>query len=241
MNKEFVIKNRQIGILKNIILSSGLIDEDILNDASKLYYDNPYHNFLHVLRVTSYVLLLNKNDFSPLEIRSLMIAGLFHDAGHTGTAMELDEFISLDHFRRTMDKYPDFVVDDSICRHGIIGTVFKNRSKNKNKYSKIMSDLDVGDIGAGIVDFIYYGSLFALELGVSAEHYYTEVEKGYFKYLMSIDKFIMISSEAREVLPNSLKTIREFYNIPLEKKLSMFETLKNEDITLDEFREKYFN
>jgi hypothetical protein len=51
----------------------------------------------------------------------------------------------------------------------------------------------------------------------------------------------MISSEAREVLPNSLKTIKEFYNIPLDKKLSMFETLKKEDITLDEFREKYFN
>ena len=104
-----------------------------------------------------------------------------------------------------------------------------------------MSDLDVWDIWVWIADFIYYWSLFALELWVTAEYFYSEVEKGYFKYLMSIDKFIMISSEAREVLPNSLKTIREFYNIPLEKKISMFETLKNEDITLDEFREKYFN
>ena len=241
MNKEFVTKNRQIEILKNKIISSWLIDEDILNDASKLYYDNPYHNFLHVLRVTSYVLLLNKNDFSPLEIRSLMIAWLFHDAGHTWTAMELDEFISLDHFRKTMDKYPDFVVDDIICRHWIIWTVFKNRAKNKNKYSKIMADLDIGDIWSWIADFIYYSSLFSLEEYVKPEYFYTEVEKGYFKYLMSIDKFVMISSEAREVLPNSLKTIREFYNIPLDKKLSMFETLKNEDITLDEFREKYFN
>jgi hypothetical protein len=34
--------------------------------------------------------------------------------------MELDEFISLDNFRKTMDKYRDFLINDSICRAAII-------------------------------------------------------------------------------------------------------------------------
>jgi hypothetical protein len=61
--------------------------------------------------------------------------------------MELDEFISLDNFRKTMDKYKDFLINDSICRAAIIGTVFKNRAKNINKYAKILADCDIGVIG----------------------------------------------------------------------------------------------
>ncbi len=239
--EKFTIKNKQINILKKEILESNLIDEDIINEAEKLYNNNPYHNFLHALRVSSYVLLLDKSEFSPIEIRSLMIAWLFHDAWHTGTAHDLDEFISLDHFRIIMDKYPDFTVNDGICRNWIIWTVFKNRAKNQNKYAKIMSDLDIWDIWVWIVEFLYYWSLFALELWVSAEKYYIDVEKWYFKYLMSINKNILISDEVREVLWNPLKTIRDFYEISLDDKLKMFDSLINEDISLEEFRNKFFD
>jgi hypothetical protein len=80
----------------------------------------------------------------------------------------------------------------------------------------------------------------ALEYNVSVEEYFTETEKNYFLYLMNIDKNILITEEVREVLPYSLRTIKDFYNISLEKKLEMFEVLKNEDITIDEFKERFF-
>ena len=241
MHKKFQIKTRQIDILKNNILSSWLINEDIINEAEKLYNNIPYHNFLHALRVTSYVLLLDKSTFSPLEIRSLLIAWLFHDTWHTWDVTTLDEFISLDYFRITMDKYPDFLIDDSICRAGIIWTVFKNRGKNINKYAKIMADLDIWDLAMWIEDFLYYGSLYSLELWVDAEKFYTDVEKWYFKFLMWIDKFIIVSNEVRQVLPNALKTIKDYYSIDLKTKLEIYNCLLTEDITLDEFKVKFFN
>lgn len=237
----FKEKTKQIEILKKEILKSWLIDENIINDVEKLYFQNPYHNFLHALRVTNCVLSLDKNKFNPIEIRSLMIAWLFHDAGHTWKSMDLDEFTSLDFFRKTMDKYSEFTIDDSICRNWIIWTVFKNRVKNTNKYAKIMADLDICDISMGIEEFLYYGSLFALELWVDATKYYLDVEKWYFKYLMSINKNIIISDEVRESFKNPLKTIRDFYKIPLERKIEIFECLKNEDISLDEFKNRFFS
>jgi hypothetical protein len=240
MNNKFKIKSKQINILKKEILSSWLVTEEIINDAEKLYNNIPYHNFLHVLRVTSYVLLLDKSKFSPLEIRSLMIAWLFHDAWHTWDVSNLDEFISLDYFRTTMNKYPDFVIDDSICRAWIIWTVFKNRWKNINKYAKIMADIDIWDLWMWIEEFLYYWSLYWLELWVWAKEFYTEVEKWYFKFLINIDSKIIISDEARYFLNKPLLTIKKFYEIPLEIKLEIFDILINEDITLMEFKKKFF-
>ncbi len=240
MNYSFQQKTRQIDILKKQLIDSWLVTIDIINDAQKLYNDIPYHNFLHALRVASYVLLLNKNRFSPLEIRSLIIAWLFHDAWHTWDVTTLDEFISLDYFRVTMDKYPDFLIDDSICRAWIIGTVFKNRSSNINKYAKIMADLDIWDLAFWIEDFLYYWSLYSLELWKKPSFFYTEVEKWYFKFLMWINKHIVISPEVREVLPNALNTIREYYKIDLDKKIQIYNTLLKEDITLEEFKERFF-
>lgn len=241
MQKNFVFKTRQLKILKKEIISSGLVTEDILNDAEKLYNKNPYHNFLHALNVTSYVLKLDKNKFSPIELRSLLIAWIFHDTGHTWRAMELDEFVSLDNFRKTMDKYSDFLIDDSICRNAIIWTVFKNRVSNQNKYAKILADCDIWNIWDWIVEFLYYWILLSMEYDVSIEEYFETTEKNYFLYLMWIDKNIIITEEVREMLPNSLKTIKDFYKISLRKKLEMFEILKNEDITLEEFKIKFFD
>lgn len=240
MEKKFIFKTRQAEILKEEILSSWLISREILDDAEKLYKNNPYHNFLHALCVTRYTLLLDKNKISPIEMRSLAIAWIFHDTGHTWKAMELDEFVSLDYFRKTMDNYPDFLIDDSICRNAIIWTVFKNRWKNKNRFAKILWDCDIWNIWEWIVEFMYYGTLLSMEYDVEIDEYLQNTEKKYFLYLMWIDKKIIITDEVREILPNSLNTIREFYNISLDKKIEMFYTLKNQDITLDEFREKFF-
>ena len=240
MRELFVMKKRQIEILKRKIIVSWLLDEKIILDAEKLYNDNPYHNFLHALSVTNYVLELDKNKFSPIEIRSLLVAWIFHDTGHTWKAMELDEFTSLYNFRTTMDNYPEYIIDDSICRSAIIWTVFKNRVTNKNKYAKILADCDIWNIWEGITEFMYYWTLLALEFDSSIENYFINIEKNYFLYLMNINKNIIITEEVRQILPNSLKTIKEFYNISIDKKLEMFDILKNTDITLEEFREKFF-
>lgn len=233
----FKIKTKQIKILEDELLSSNLVDDKLLNAIKVLYKNNPYHNYLHILRVSNYCLYLSTSDFSIIEIRSILIACLFHDAGHTWKAEVLDEFTSLDHFRRTMDNYPNYIINDSICRNSIIGTVFKNRAINTNKYAQIASDFDIWSIWEWLWAFIYYWSLFALELWVTAEVFYIQVEKWYFKYLIWVNKNIIISEHVRKILPNSLKTIHDFYTINLEKKLEMFEVLRNQDITLDEFNE----
>ena len=240
MTEEFIKKTKQIELLKNRLINSNLLPKEIIDSAEVLYNPNPYHNFLHALCVTNYVLNLDKNKFSPIEIRSLLIAWLFHDTWHTGKAMELDEFVSLDNFRKVMDSYPEYLIDDSICRNAIIWTVFKNRAKQTNKYAKILWDCDIWNIGAGIEEFMYYWTLLSLEYDVTIEEYFTKTEKNYFLYLMKINKKIIITDEVREILPHSLQTIKDFYNISLEKKLEIFDTLRNEDITLDEFKDKFF-
>ncbi len=233
----FKTKKKQIQILEERILWSKLVDKKLLRDIKKLYNNNPYHNYLHVLIVACYCLELSLNDFSLLEIQSMLIASLFHDAGHTGKMELLDEFISLDHFRVVMDKYPNYILNDSICRNFIIGTVFKNRSINKNKYAQIGADIDIGSIWDGIWEFLYYSSLYALELWVTAKIFYTEIEKWYFKFLLWINKNVIITEQVRKILPNSIATIKDFYSIDDEKKMDMFEILRTQDITVDEFKE----
>lgn len=237
--KNFTQKKKQIKILEEKILSSKLITPELLAEIKKLYHNNPYHNYLHVLMTAHYTLKLSLKDFNILEIKSLLIASLFHDAGHNGKMEVLDEFTALDHFRKTMDKFPNFIVNDAICRNWIIGTVFKNRGINVNKFAQITADFDVWCIWEWIWEFLYYGSLYALELGVSAKKYYTDIETGYFKYLIGMNKNIIISEAARNILPNSYKTIKDFYKIDLDTKLLMFEILRTKDITLEEFKKVF--
>ena len=240
----FAVKNRQINILEQRLLDSWLIIKEVLIKAKNLYKEDvAYHNYLHALCVANYALNLQKIWFSAIEVRSLIIAWLFHDAGHTWKVDLLDEFLSLDLYRKSMDEIqlnnPDFIVNDSICRHWIIWTVFKNRSKNINKYSKILADFDVWCIWDTIWAFLYYSSLYGYELWVDVEKYYNEVEKGYFKFLIMTCKYILISDEARLILPNSLKNIKKFYEIDLNTKKEIFDTLVNEDITLEEFKKRF--
>jgi len=75
-------KTRQEKILEELILSSKLVTEDVLSEVKKYYKENPFHTYLHALKVASYVLYLNPNEFNLIEIKSLLLAALFHDAGH---------------------------------------------------------------------------------------------------------------------------------------------------------------
>ncbi|EKE29777.1 MAG: hypothetical protein ACD_2C00098G0006 [uncultured bacterium (gcode 4)] len=241
----FVEKKRQEKILEQHILDSWLIIKEVIDEARKLYPSNPFHNFLHALNVSSYVLELPWDVFSAIELRSMLVAGLFHDAGHTWISHPLDEFISLSLLQEAIEKiqknHPDFIVDYSIIRNAVMGTVFKERWKRTNRYSVIMSDFDIGYIWKWIESFLYYWPLFALELKVSADEFFTKVEKWYFKYLMSIEKEILISPVSKKILPHSLQAIKDFYSIDLDTKKEMFEILKTEDITFDEFKERFFN
>ncbi|MDD2516491.1 MAG: HD domain-containing protein [Candidatus Gracilibacteria bacterium] len=237
----WVRKSRQEKILEDLILSSKMVDEDILFEVKKYYQNNSFHNYLHALKTASYVLYLNPDKFNLMEIKSLLLAALYHDARHKGKVHKLDEFISLDIALESIDKLTKenkiFGIDGSIIRGAIIGTVFISRGKNSNRYGIILGDFDIGVLGEDIVNFLYYSFPLAFEFGQSIETFLTETQRGYFKYLMSINRDIIISSEARGVLPNSYQVITEFCRIPLEKKLEMFDYLKNKDITLEEFRE----
>lgn len=245
MDKIFVIKKTQEDIYISNLLDTWLVDKKLILLAKERYFDNPYHNFLHALRVANYILFLPYDKFNALELRSLIIAWLFHDAWHTWDADILDEFKSLEIWRESMDQYlsenPDFIYNDSICRNAIIWTVFKNRAINKNKYAQILADADIWDIWYSVGDFIYFWSLLAYEFNQEAIDFYEKSEKWYFKYLISINKNIIINEDMRKALPNSLNTIKKFYTIDIQKKLEMFQVLKNEDITLEDFKIRFYN
>jgi uncharacterized protein YbcV (DUF1398 family) len=56
---------------------------------------------------------------------------------------------------------------------------------------------------------------------------------------MSFDKQIILTSEVKEILPNSLKNIKKFIATSNEILIDMMKAIKNNDITFLEFEEKY--
>lgn len=44
----------------------------------------------------------------------------------------------------------------SIVRKAIVGTVFKNRAKNTDKYATLLADLDVGTLGMNFLEYVFY-------------------------------------------------------------------------------------
>jgi hypothetical protein len=201
--------------------------------------------------------LLSPNDFNIIEIKSLFIAWLFHDAWHTWMAEDLDEFRSLDLALENIEifekKYNYKWIDNSIVRKAIIWTVFKNRWKNKNKYAIIMADLDVHSVWLDFIDFLYYSDFWmALEIGNSLgweldiEDWFKNI--GYFKFLMWVDKNIFRNKcISDELLKKSLENISKYINISKNNfkldnwtKISeLFNYWKNNDITLKEFKNKF--
>ncbi len=258
-NKKVIYKSREELKLINELASSSFITKEQLLDIKKYYDENvPYHNFLHVLNVAWKVLeLLLADDFNLIEIKSLFLAALFHDAGHTWMAENLDEFKSLDialgAIEKFEKKYNYLGIDNSIIRKAIIWTVFKNRWKNTNKYAIIMADLDISSLWTDFLEFLYTSDFWmALEIGkyknkeLDIKDWFSDV--WYFKFLMWIDKNIYRNEKIKkQLLQKSLENIKKY--IKIQKNNFCLENWKNieeifnywkyNEITLEEFK-KYF-
>ena len=260
MNKKVIYKSREESILMKELILSSFITLEQLEDIKKHYDEKvPYHNFLHVLTVAWNVLeLLSPKDFNLIEIKSLFLAALFHDAWHTWMAGDLDEFRSLDIALEAIDnfekKYDYIWIDKSIIRKAIIWTVFKNRAKNKNKYAIIMADLDISILWMDFVDFLYYSDFWmALEIGnyeeqeLNIKDWFKNI--WYFKFLMWVDKNIYRNKNISDkLLKKSLINITKYINISKnnfhlddwQKIEEIFNYWRNNNVTLNDLKNKFF-
>ena len=243
MNK-LVYKSKQEKILIESLSQSRLISLEQLSYIKKLY-DNkvPYHNFLHALKVAEWVLKLPRNKYNIIEIQSLFISALFHDAGHSGTAWDLDEFRSLDMaFQGIIDfeqKYNYSWIDYSIVRKSIIWTVFKNRATNKDPYAILLADIDVSTVWMSFPEFLYYADFpISIELWKNIGEWIADLS--YFKFLMWVDKNVFRSENIREIFPEYLRNIRKYTLISSLHIEKIYLYWKENDISYQEF-ELYYN
>jgi len=237
--KQFVYKSRQEELLIDYISSSKITTKEILLDVKKYYNDNPYHNFLHALQVASNVLILSLEDFSILEIRTLFYAALFHDALHKWNAELLDEFnsydIAVDYLIKNEDKI--WIIDFSILRRAIVGTVFKNRGKYTDKYAVLLWDLDILSNFKDIYNQLYYWDILCFELWVDIEKWVEDFS--FFRYCLNISKNVFLSPYILEKFPNAAWIVKQRISISKDSLIDMLEVLRDEDITLDEFRDRF--
>lgn len=240
----FVYKTLEEDILIESLSRSKLISKDQLQEIKKLYNSEvPYHNFLHALKVAEGVLKLPKEQYNIIEVKSLFLSALFHDAGHKWVAEDLDEFRSLDMaFQGIIDfekKYNYSGIDYSIVRKSIIGTVFKNRAKNTDSYAILLADLDVSTIGMDFPEFLYY-----CDFPISVEFWkdITEWQKdvNYFKFLMSIEKQIFKTENLREMFPEYLRNIKKYISLDSEKLQLIFSYWQKNNITYTQFEDFYY-
>lgn len=241
---ELIYKSREEGILIESLSKSQLISKDQLLEIKKLYDQNvPYHNFLHALKIAEWVLKLSRDTYNIIEIQSLFISALFHDAGHTGTAEDLDEFRSLDMaFQGIIDfekEYDYAGIDYSIVRKSIIWTVFKNRAQNKDPYAILLADIDVSTVGMSFPEFLYYADFpFSVECWIELENWLKDLN--YFKFLMWIDKNIFRTENVRNIFPEYHRNIRKYAKISYERIEDLYNYWRNNNITYQEFKEFYY-
>lgn len=241
---ELIYKLREENILIESLSCSKLISKEQLWEIKKLYNETvPYHNFIHALKVAEWVLQLPKEQYNIIEVQSLFISALFHDAGHTGTANNLDEFRSLDMaFQGIINfekKYNYTWIDYSIVRKSIIWTVFKNRAKNKDPYAILLADLDVSTIGMSFPEFLYYADFpFSIECWRNLEEWLDDLS--YFKFLMWVNKNIFRTEIIRTIFPEYLRNTKKYIQIDKNKLVMIFKYWKNNNITYQEF-EDYYN
>jgi hypothetical protein len=242
---ELIYKSREESLLIESLSKSQLISREQLLEIKKLYSEDiPYHNFLHALKVAEGVLKLPRETYNIIEVQSLFISALFHDAGHTGTAEDLDEFRSLDMaFQGIMDfekKYNYTWIDYSIVRKSIIGTVFKNRAINKDPYAILLADLDVSTLGMSFPEFLYYADFpFSIECWSNIEDWFSDLN--YFKFLMGVDKNIFRTECIRDIFPEYLRNIKKYTKIGYTDIMNLYEYWKNNDITYEQFEKYYKN
>jgi len=244
MEYNFVQKKREEDALIVKIASSGLISEDILNDIRRYYNRLPYHNFLHVLKICYYVTILPSSSFDLVEIKSLMYSALFHDCFHDWKPDITDEPISYIFWcmkiKEYQEKYDIWYIDFSIVRNAIIWTVFSNRWNFDNKYSIIMSDLDIWIIWEWVYEYCYYWWLsLSSEFWINIDDWVQDYT--FFKVNLNISDKFFLSKEVQDLLPNCYTSIYRFITMEKSTKVKMYEILKNEDITFLEFKEKFKN
>jgi len=236
---ELVYKSREEALLIESLSKSQLISKQQLLEIKKLYNENvPYHNFLHALKVAQWALKLPKDIYNITEVQSLFIAALFHDAGHTGIVEELDEFRSLDMASQGIinfeKKYEYSWINHSIVRQAIIGTVFKNRGKNKNPYAIVLADMDVSTIWMNFPEFLYYCDFpISVEFGKDIISWQKDVS--YFKFLMSVDSNIFRNEQVRYIFPNALNNIKQYITLESQKMKKIYEYWRKNDISYQDF------
>lgn len=243
MNK-LIYKSKQEELLIDELSQSHLISREQLLEIKQLYNENvPYHNFLHALKVAEWVLMLPAETYNIIEIKSLFISALFHDAGHKWVAEDLDEFRSLDmafegivNFEK---KYDYTGIDYSIVRKAIIGTVFKNRAKNTDPYAILLADLDVSTIGMSFPEFLYYADFpISMEFWVDIEKWVEDVN--YFKFLSWVEKNIFRSKICRDLFPYSLWNIKRYLQEDFKESIwELFNYYAQNNISYDDFLSKY--
>ena len=222
-------------------MRSQLISKAQLLEINKLYSEKvPYHNFMHALKVAEWVLKLPREVYNITEIQSLFIAALFHDAGHTGTAEDLDEFRSLDMaFQGIIDfekKYDYTGIDYSIVRKSIIGTVFKNRSSNKDPYAILLADIDVSALWMSFLEFLYYADFpFSIECGKDLDEWMNDVS--YFRFLIAVDKNIFRNETISKLFPHSILNIKKYIEIELSDIQKLYIYWRDNEITYQEFQD----
>ena len=239
----FEYKYEDEKLLIQSLSKTGLISKAALLDIKDDYNkDVPYHNFLHALKVAEGVLRLPRWVLTLTETKSLFIAALFHDAGHTGTAQDLDEFRSLDiAFGGIMDfekKYNYTWIDYSIVRKAIIGTVFKNRWKNTDKYAILLADLDISTIWMSFPEFLYFCD-FPISIEVWVEISEWEHDVIYFKFLAGVDKNIFRSREVAEVFPRALENIKKYIQLDADIFIKLFHYYLHDSKNFSDFKKYY--
>jgi hypothetical protein len=241
--KGCIYKSGEESRLIKSLSQSQLISKQELLEIKSLYNEEvPYHNFLHALKVAEGVLKLPRIDYNIIEVQSLFISALFHDAWHTGTAEDLDEFRSLDMaFQWIIDfekKYNYRWIDYSIVRKSIIWTVFKNRAQNKDKYAILLADLDVSTVWMTFPEFLYYADFpFSVECWINIEKWLSDLN--YFKFLMWIEKNIFRTEKVRKIFPEYLSNIKKYTQVSANQITELYNYWKDNDITYSEFEEKY--
>ena len=186
--------------------------------------------------------MLSTDTYNIIEIKSLFISALFHDAGHKWVAEDLDEFRSLDMaFQGIIDfeeKYNYSGIDYSIVRKSIIGTVFKNRAKNKDKYAILLADLDVSTIGMSFPEFLYYADFpISIEFWVDIKKWVKDVN--YFKFLTGVDKNIFREETLRNIFPEYLRNIKKYLSIEANFIEKLYNYWNSDDITYEKFEKFY--
>lgn len=241
--KNFHYKYSEEKQLMQELSESKLISYSQLSEIKSLYHEDvPYHNFIHALKVAESVLKLPTDRYNIIEIKSLFISALFHDAWHKWVAEDLDEFRSLDMaFEGIMNfekKYDYTGIDYSIVRKAIIWTVFKNRAANTDSYAILLADLDVATIGMSFTEFLYYADFpIQIEFWFSFQNWMKDV--GYFKFLLSAEKNVFRSSIARQQYPHALKNMKQYLNCDIGKLEQIFNYWKEHDMNYEGFLKYY--